>query len=77
MRCAVCGCPPVRWLRVKTVAGQLGCTARTVRRMVRRGEMVGVRVGRTWRIDHASLDEYLTVCEAGTAQARQGARNFL
>jgi len=39
--------------------------------------MVGVRVGRTWRIDHASLDEYLTVCEAGTALARQGARNFL
>ena len=37
--CQVCGCPEVRWLRVRTIARQFGCSQKRVRRMVKRGEI--------------------------------------
>jgi excisionase family DNA binding protein len=57
MRCATCGCPQSRWLRVCTVAQQFGCSERSVRRMISRGQVDAVRLGRQWRIDHGSLDD--------------------
>jgi len=59
MVCEVCGCPAVRWLRVGTVARQFKCSPKKVRRLIKRGEIEGVRFGREWRIDHDSLDQYV------------------
>ena len=59
MACSVCGCPGRRWLSVGVVAAQFGCGAKRVRRMIRRGELDAVRVGREWRIDHESLDDLI------------------
>jgi len=56
MNCPVCGCPPVKWLRVSTVARHFKCSPRKVRRLVQSGELEGVRLGREWRVDHDSLD---------------------
>ncbi len=59
MRCKVCGCPELRWLRVGTVAQQFGCTPKVLRRLIKKGEIDGVRIGGEWRIDHQSLDDYV------------------
>ncbi|MGD2175675.1 MAG: helix-turn-helix domain-containing protein [Candidatus Brocadiaceae bacterium] len=56
MTCRICGCPDRRWLPVRTVARQFGCTAKHVRRLIKRGELEGVRFGREWRVDHETLD---------------------
>ncbi|MHC5034101.1 MAG: helix-turn-helix domain-containing protein [Planctomycetota bacterium] len=59
MNCEMCGCPAVKWLRVGTVARQFECSPKLVRRLIKRGEIEGVRFGGEWRIDHASLDDYV------------------
>ena len=59
MKCATCGCPRTKWLRVVTVAREFGCTPRTIVRMIRKGEIDGVLFGGSWRVEHDSLDEYL------------------
>lgn len=59
MRCTVCGCPAVRWLRVSTVARQFNCTSKRLRRLIKQGEIDAVRLGGRWRIDHESLDDYV------------------
>lgn len=59
MVCEICGCPTARWLRVGTVARQFKCSAKKVRRLIKRGELDGVRFGGQWRVDHESLDEYV------------------
>jgi excisionase family DNA binding protein len=60
MCCEICGCPESRWLSTETVAAQLDCSGRTVRRLIQRGELDGVRVAGRWRVNHESLDEYLS-----------------
>lgn len=57
--CDVCGCPRARWLRVRTVARQFQCSSKKVRRMLKSGELDGVRLGGEWRIDHRALDDYI------------------
>lgn len=59
MACKICGCPEVRWLRVSTVATELKCSPKCVRRLIKRGAIDAVRVGRQWRVDHKSLDDYV------------------
>ena len=59
MPCRICGCPEVRWLPVRAVARQFGCTPKLVRRMVQSGALEGVRLGRQWRVDHESLDDLI------------------
>ncbi len=59
MVCRICGCPDVKWLLVSTVAGHLECNPKSVRRMIKRGEIDAVRIGRHWRVDHDSLDDYV------------------
>ncbi len=59
MVCEICGCPSARWLRVSTVARHFKCSPKKVRRLIKRGEIDGVRFGGEWRVDHESLDEYV------------------
>jgi excisionase family DNA binding protein len=58
--CEVCGCPEARWLSTEAVAEQLVCSQRTVRRMIQRGDVDGVRLRGKWRVDHESLDDYVS-----------------
>ena len=48
-------------LTINEVAGQLAVSERTVRRMVRTGELVSARVGSAVRIDAEDLEEYVRV----------------
>ena len=57
--CEICGCPEARWLSTETVAMQLACSARTVRRMIERGDIDGTRLRGRWRVDHESLDAFV------------------
>ena len=59
MECLVCGCPKLRWLTVRAVAQRFKCTPKLVRRLIKNGEIEGVRIGNRWRIDHQSLDDYV------------------
>ena len=78
MMCSTCGCPPAKWLRVRTVARQFGCTPRTVVRMIQRGEIDGVLFGRGWRVEHRSLDDYVRRCPPPTgSHARHHASHGL
>jgi len=55
-QCETCGCPDAKWLTVETVARHFGCTPKKIRRLIRSGELEGVRLGRNWRVDHRSVD---------------------
>lgn len=59
MNCDVCGCPEARWLRVRTVARTLSCDSKSIRRLIKKGELRGMRLGAEWRVEHASLDAYV------------------
>lgn len=56
---------PARMLTVDDVADELAIPAKTVRRLIRLGELAAVNVatgnGRIYRIHRAALDEYLRV----------------
>ncbi len=65
MECAVCGCSQARWLRVNTVARAFSCSPKSVRRLLKRGELAGVRFGGEWRVDHRSLDAYIEANRVG------------
>lgn len=56
--CPICGCLPLQWLRPQTVATTLQVDVRTIINMVHDGRLAGMRVGRSWRVSHASLDAY-------------------
>jgi len=59
MRCEICGCPRERWLKVSAVARQFKCSSKKVRRLIKSGQLEGVRFGAEWRVDHQSLDDYV------------------
>jgi excisionase family DNA binding protein len=48
-----------RFLSVRGVAEELAVSEATVRRLVRSGELLGVRVGSVLRVPGASVEEYL------------------
>jgi len=56
MICKVCGCPDVKWLRVRVVADRFECSGKKVRRLLLSGRLEGMRLGREWRVLHESLD---------------------
>ena len=58
-RCSTCGCLPLEWLAVRTVAKTLSVSEMTVRRLIHDGSLEAARIGGCWRIRHASLDAYL------------------
>jgi len=57
--CEICGCPKDKWLPVTLVARRFRCTPKKVRRLIKSGELDGVRFGGVWRVDHQSLDDYI------------------
>lgn len=52
------------FLLVDEVAARLRVDVYTVRRLIGRGELVGYKVGRTWRVDEADLAAYLVACRS-------------
>ncbi len=58
-RCSVCGGPTTHWLRAQEVADALGCSVRKAYYLLDRGELRGIRVGRSRRFEHKSIDGYV------------------
>lgn len=58
-RCPTCGCSPLKLLSIGTVADFLGCNRETVRREIHRGNLRATRAGKTWKVYHDALHEYL------------------
>jgi excisionase family DNA binding protein len=52
-------------LKVAEVARRLRVDPRTVYRMIRRGELHGVKAGRVWRVPTRSLEAFLQAADAG------------
>jgi excisionase family DNA binding protein len=48
-----------RVLTPRQVAEQLVVSERTVIRLIERGELRGIRVGRQWRVPKEALEDYL------------------
>jgi len=46
---------------IDEVASMLGVNRNTVRRMLIRGELKGIKVGRLWRIKEEDLKEFLAI----------------
>ena len=42
-------------LRILQVAAELGLAPKTIRALIKRGELRGVRLGRQWRVDSDEL----------------------
>lgn len=55
-----------RLLTVPEAAGYLRVSVATVYRLLRRGAMPGVKVGKSWRIPQATLDAYLGATHPST-----------
>lgn len=53
------GRPSAHLISVQEVAKALSVTGRTVLRMIERGDLEAVRVGRQWRVDSGSFRQYL------------------
>lgn len=47
------------YLEPDAVAERLGVTPKTVRQWLRDGELIGIKLGREWRIDAGDLDRML------------------
>ena len=60
-KCRICQCRPqaAEWLKVSQVAHVLGVNPRTVRRLLADGSLRGIRLKRSLRVDHDSLDDYV------------------
>lgn len=50
---------PERLLTVREVADVMRVSTMTVYRLIRSGDLHGVRVGRSWRLRGAEIDAYL------------------
>ncbi len=48
-----------RWMTATEVAAQLRVSADTIMRLLRKGELEGVKVGGQWRVKPSSLEAYL------------------
>ncbi len=43
---------------INTAARRLECHPETLRRIIRRGELTAVKVGRNWRVSESDLQKY-------------------
>jgi excisionase family DNA binding protein len=50
--------PSFRWVDTGSVARELGCSRRWVTTLCRIGQLAGTRVGREWRIDPSSVEDF-------------------
>ncbi|NQT51692.1 helix-turn-helix domain-containing protein [bacterium] len=57
--CTLCGCPPIKFLRVTTVAKALNVDPKTARNLIACGKVEAVRIGTAWRVVHESLESCL------------------
>lgn len=57
---------PKKLLTVNELADILSVNQLTIRRMVKRGQLVAVRIGRAVRFDPADIDAYLATVRTGT-----------
>ena len=57
---SVSGQPLPETLTVDEVAAVLRISVQAVRRLLRRGELPGVRVGKLWRIPRSALEAFLS-----------------
>jgi excisionase family DNA binding protein len=46
-------------LKILEVAAELGLAPKTIRALIKRGDLRGVRIGRVWRVDRDDLDLFL------------------
>jgi excisionase family DNA binding protein len=46
---------------INTAAARLDCHPETLRRIIRRGELTAVKVGKHWRVRETDLDAFLQV----------------
>ena len=53
-------------MTVQKLANYLGVNKRTIYRMLDRGEIPAVKVGRSWRFEQASIDDWLCAHSVGT-----------
>lgn len=51
----------IKMYSIDEVASMLGVNRNTVRRMLIRGELKGIKVGRLWRIKEEDLKEFLAI----------------
>lgn len=51
----------IKMYSIEEVASMLGVNRNTVRRMLIRGELKGIKVGRLWRIKESDLREFLGI----------------
>ena len=51
----------IKMYSIEEVASMLGVNRNTVRRMLIRGELKGLKVGRLWRIKESDLREFLGI----------------
>lgn len=47
------------YIDADTIAEEIGVTAKTVRDWLRTGEIVGIKVGKSWRVHRADFDRYI------------------
>jgi excisionase family DNA binding protein len=46
-------------LKILEVAAELGLAPKTIRALIKRGELRGVRIGRMWRVDSDDLEVFI------------------
>lgn len=57
--CDVCLCPQVRVLTVPDITRVWRCSARTIHRLIRSGDLKATKMGRAWFINHEDWHAYL------------------
>lgn len=59
-----------RFLRLRDVALELGCTEGQIYSLVRSGELQGIQIGgrNQWRVERSKLEEYIEVAYRRTAE---------
>jgi excisionase family DNA binding protein len=62
-------------MRLAEVARRLAISRAAAYRLVRSGQLPGVRIGQTWRVLRADFDAYLAKCRADAELRYQLARD--
>ncbi len=58
---------------INTAAARLDCHPETLRRIIRRGDLAAVKVGRTWRVRESDLVAYLNAHTVPAKAETEGA----
>lgn len=55
-----------KYITPQAIAEQLGVTSKTVREWLKDGEIVGIKVGSSWRVHQSDFDKYIKHINQGT-----------